>query len=124
VVSLLPRLKRRQRALVIGHFGLFGCPAQNLTELAEYAAISRERARQIVLTALRKLRWWARLADVLPATMCSPSFARSPSGREEISLPPGSAHRWPGGRDAGCSWQKFGKSRGVAENENAAVTAA
>lgn len=65
VVSLLQRLKRRQRALVIGHFGLFGCPAYNLAELAEYAEVSRARAWQIVTVALRKLRRWGRFADLV-----------------------------------------------------------
>jgi hypothetical protein len=64
VVSLLPRLKLRQRALVIARFGLFGCPAHSIDELAERAGVSRERARQLVNVALRKLRRWARVADL------------------------------------------------------------
>lgn len=64
VVSLLPRLTRRQRALVIGYFGLFGCPEHSFTELAEREQVSVERTRQIVNRALRKLRWWAVLADI------------------------------------------------------------
>jgi hypothetical protein len=90
VVSLLPRLKRRQRALVIGRFGLFGCPAQNLTELADGAQISRERARQIVNVALRKLRWWARAAAADP-----PSAERAWANALRSSGPSGPAGRRP-----------------------------
>lgn len=64
VVSLLPRLRWRQRALVIGRFGRFGHPEQTFAELAARELISVERARRILDVALRKLRRWARLADV------------------------------------------------------------
>jgi hypothetical protein len=66
VVSLLPRLKPRQRALLIGRFGLFGCPPHTLAELAARAQICVQRTRQIVNLALRKLYWWAHFADVAP----------------------------------------------------------
>jgi hypothetical protein len=50
--------------MTIGRFGLFGCPEHSFAELAESAQISVERTRQIVNTALCKLRWWAVLADI------------------------------------------------------------
>lgn len=69
---LLPRLKRRQRLLLIHHYGLFGAPKTSLSDLAELTAISRERVRQILKHALSHLRWWWRFAEASDALRLIP----------------------------------------------------
>jgi len=72
VLTLLPRLTRRQRAMVIGYYGLFGKPARTLTELATIADISRSRGQQIVNRALDKLRQWLAVEEMGEALLAGP----------------------------------------------------
>jgi hypothetical protein len=64
VLSLLPRLNRRQRTMLIEAFGLFGRPARTSSELAGIAEVSTSRVSQIVRRTLRKLRRWAEVAEL------------------------------------------------------------
>ncbi len=56
VGRMLSTLSERERSLIAARFGLDGQPKQSLAEIAQKIGLSRERARQIVLAALSKLR--------------------------------------------------------------------
>jgi DNA-directed RNA polymerase specialized sigma24 family protein len=72
VLTQLARLTRRQRAMVIGYYGLFGKRARTFAELAEIADISSTRVAQIVNRALRKLRQWLTLTAEEDALLAGP----------------------------------------------------
>lgn len=61
--NLIPHLERwlnkltdKQQNVVIQRFGLYGLPISTLEQIANKLGITRERVRQIQLTALRRLR--------------------------------------------------------------------
>ncbi len=64
VLSLLPRLTRRQRGMLIEAFGLFGLPARTIAQLAASFRVSTGRVGQVVARALGKLRRWAEVAEL------------------------------------------------------------
>jgi RNA polymerase primary sigma factor len=57
----LGRLDKRERRILVSHYGIGGAPEQALTQIAQELGISKERVRQIEDCARVKLRQWARL---------------------------------------------------------------
>ena len=56
VQSLLENLNDQEKAVLEMRFGLAGAKTQSLTKIGQVLGVSKERARQIELKALRKLR--------------------------------------------------------------------
>jgi RNA polymerase primary sigma factor len=65
VRSLADQLEERERAVIRAHYGL-GQPAQTLTQIGVALGLTAERARQIEVAALSKLR--AAIAHPVPQT--------------------------------------------------------
>ena len=55
VRDLADRLDERERAVIRSHYGL-GQPAQTLSQIGDALGLTAERARQIEVAALSKLR--------------------------------------------------------------------
>lgn len=74
VRDLADQLDERERAVIRAHYGLGG-PAQTLKEIGGTLGLTAERARQIEVAALTKLR--EALAQPAPAPASAPAPARS-----------------------------------------------
>ncbi len=59
--SCLKQLTPRERELIRLRFGLNGCQRHTLVEIGEKLYITKERARQLEIRALEKMRSWANL---------------------------------------------------------------
>jgi len=66
VRDLADQLDERERAVIRSHYGL-GQPAQTLSQIGEALGLTAERARQIEVAALTKLR--EQLAEPAAADM-------------------------------------------------------
>ncbi|MBC7975235.1 MAG: DEAD/DEAH box helicase family protein, partial [Myxococcales bacterium] len=72
VLSLLPRLTRRRRLVVLRYFGLFGRRPHTFVELAEQMRVSSGRIGQLLGRALRELRLWFAEAETAERLLSGP----------------------------------------------------
>ena len=62
--ALLSRLPQREQQVLVDYFGLQGRESRSLSKIGQSMGLSKQRARQLKLTALARVRKWSEKSDV------------------------------------------------------------